>query len=783
MKSFKNRKGSAIITAVGMGIVLLIVIAGVFSFSKYRTQTVVNESKKVKALALAEAGLEVALGELFNNSSFQTHEVIKPNNSEEELTWKDGNPITRELSLEANTSNDHNFQEDSSKSGTISGTLGDGKFKVRVGNIPYQDNPNTKAIDESKAYVFIEAMGKYDKTVRKVVAVVNRRYPAREFLMFDGGVLSLIYGQSQDKTVTENVFSIGHLYGDKGIEISKITMEGHSGSFDGTDQRLDCIGAILSGKGGIFFYSPIRAKFKTKTGVEKDFTIQPNSPFPSGSSGYDNAEAEAYGQFPESIRNTKPSIPEELKPWIKDGNDWDGIKLPQPDFAKYKEKAKEGGFNTDSFVTKYCIHKGWKDGTSGKTVDTLDVVYLDFGSNIRDAKVNKDNFPSNGYFYSDKDIVIKGNPPKDLTIVSEKNVFIAGDFNQAGDPKEPNEKYGFPQIYESGDNALKSTNYSKECMQLFERDKDIKNGDFRHHVAATVIAKERIVYDHRSPVDCFENELYPYLKYELAKAISDTDLSETEAEKVFTPGDTSINVTASSSFDGFKNKIGSFTDIFKLSNSDELANELKEVYDHTNEGKFTDKDLDDLTQKAWPIYVKDYEGGDSGLKGQPRTTKVEEQGIYQLLFKLREKMSGEKMGGKNITKQGGYLCYPEMTTNGMFVSCGKQANTFYAGPTSSKFYDEIGFANITSNYIGAWHTSTPGFVHRTFGSETNLRLYDVVKHPKDGGNNYYPPTRHKVYDYTLPFIGDYSDNPLELTGFVVLSWQDLTASEEEFEAF
>ena len=783
MKSLKNRKGSAIITAVGMGIVLLIVIAGVFSFSKYRTQTVVNESKKVKALALAEAGLEVALGELFNNSSFQTHEVIKPNSSEEELTWKDNNPITRELSLEANTSNDHNFQEDSSKSGTISGTLGDGKFKVRVGNIPYQDNPNTKAIDESKAYVFIEAMGMYDKTVRRIVAVVNRRYPAREFLMFDGGVLSLIYGQAKNPSITENVFSIGHLYGDKGIEISKITMEEHNGGFSGTDQRLDNIGAILSGKGGIFFYSPIKAKFKTKNGVEKDFTIQPNSSFPSGSSGYDNAEAEKFGQFPESLRNTIPSIPEDLKPWIKDKNDWDGIKLPQPDFAKYKNKAKEGGFNTDSFAAKYSIHKGWKDGTSGESQDSLDVVYLDFGNNIHEGKVTKNNFPSNGYFYSDKDIVIKGNPPKDCFIVSEKNVFIAGDFNQAGDPREVNEKYGFPQIYKSGDSALKSTNYNEECMQLFERDKDIKDGEFRHHVAATVIAKERIVYDHRSPVDCFENELYPFLKYELAKAISETDLSESEAEKVFTPGDTSINVTASSSFDGFKNKIGSFTAIFKLSNPDELAENLKSVYDQTNEGKFSDKDLDELTKKAWDTYKTDFEGGDSNLKGQPRTTELNEQGVYQLLLNLRKKMSGDEKGSSNITKQGGYLCYPEMTTNGMFISCGKQANTFYAGPTSSKFYDEIGYAGITSNYIGAWSTSTSGFVHRTFGSETNLRLYDVVKHPKETGNNYYPPTRHKVYDYTLPFMGDYSNNPLELTGFVVLSWQDLTASEEEFEAF
>ena len=83
-----NKKGSAIITAVGMGTVLLIIIAAVFSFSKYRTQTVVQESKRVKALALAEAGLDVAIAELTDNSSFVTHKVTL-NPSEKSIEWTD----------------------------------------------------------------------------------------------------------------------------------------------------------------------------------------------------------------------------------------------------------------------------------------------------------------------------------------------------------------------------------------------------------------------------------------------------------------------------------------------------------------------------------------------------------------------------------------------------------------------------------------------------------------------------------------------------------------------
>ena len=781
-----NKKGSAIITAVGMGTVLLIIIASLFSFSKYRTQTVILESKKVKALALAEAGLDIALAELSNDSTFATHDVdINPN--DKTLDWKDDEKEwenkLEEISSNKYHNSDHNFKIDSdSGKGTLSGQLGDGEFKVKIGTIPYDDNPNTPAINEARAYVKIESLGMYDNVVRKVIAVVNRRYPTREFLMYDGGVLSLIYGQTGNRDPNGvNVFSTGHLYGDKGIEIGRITMTDHNSAIPGTTQKLDNINAILSGKGWIYF----EANFKSKNGVEKSLTIQPNATFPTGSSGYKNTEAEEYGEFPDSMKDTIPNIPEELKPWIKDRDDGGANIDPESmakDFKDYKTEAQKGGFNCSSYETKYYIHKGWKDGVSKGAADSLDVVYLDFGNSIHESKVT--NFPSNGYIYSDKDIVVKGNPPKDVRIVSEKNVFIAGDFNQAGHIENgPEERYGFPQKYKSGESALNSANYSDESIELFRQDKDLPD-EKKHHVAATIIAKERIVYDHRSPVDCFENELYPFLKYELAKAISETE-NETEAMKVFDPSESqSLIINSSSSSDNFKASIATFTNTFKIADSESLANDLESVYNqYSDEGKFNDEALEQLTKKTWEAYVKDFEN--SGIKGQPRTTDVNEQGVYKLLFNLREKLSGNPMGSKDVKKEAtGYLCYPEMTSNGMFVSYGEQANTCYAGPTVTKYYDEIGYSSLTNSYIGPWSTSTAGFLHRTFGSETYLRLNkDIVKHPYLTGNNYYPPTRRKIYDDTLPFLDNYGDDPLELTGFIVLSWQDLGSTPEEFEAF
>ena len=131
---------------------------------------------------------------------------------------------------------------------------------------------------------------------------------------------------------------------------------------------------------------------------------------------------------------------------------------------------------------------------------SVNAVYLDFGSgNSKIRKGNVSNFPSNGIFYSDKDIVIKGNPPKDVSIVSEKNIFVAGDFNQngTGDGKQ---KYCYPQDYPSGKNALTADDYIDSYKEDFKN--DIDSSGNKIHVAATIVAKERIVFDHRSAVDC-----------------------------------------------------------------------------------------------------------------------------------------------------------------------------------------------------------------------------------------------------------------------------------------
>lgn len=770
MKKLQNKKGSAIITAVGMGIVLLIVIASIHVFTSYRTRTVVIESKRVKALALAEAGLEVALGELFNNSNFATHKVSK------KLEWETDEERTNTLA----ENDDYGFSVDNGSKGTLSGTLGDGQWKVRVGNIPYDDNPNTHAIDESKAYVKITALGIYDNIVRRIETVVNRRYPAREFLMYDGGVLSMVYGQTGKEN--KNVFSTGHLYGHEGIEIGRIMLSAHGSASHGTYQELESVNAIISGAGGIFIYSPVKAKFDNKTGSTLETEIPTNTTYPTNAT-YEDPAKEEFGMMPNELKDTTPSIPENLNVWIKDKNS--GVTIPPrtPSFEQYKKSAQSKGLyfaenQTGDCCEQYRLPAKWTADGSGK----VDAVYLDFGTNIHDSKVN---VPENGIIYAEKDVVIKGNPPKDVSIVSTKNVFVAGDFNQAGDKNKIEERYGFPQDYESGMNALTANDYCQKSKDLFKADADPANTS-KHHVAATVVAKERVVYDYRNPVDCFENEIVPYLKYELAKAIT-TD--EEQAEKVLSPSTIqNVTINASSSIDGFNAGLASFTQKFPFTGESNLADKLQSNYEETS-GNFNYQDLDKMTTAVWDAYVEDFSGN---MKGEIKSGVDNKHGVYQLLFELRKQQGftdENNLRPKDVSPTsikdtaGDYIYFPEVTANAMFISCGKQNNTFYAGPDVKKYYNEIGHSSTTSDCVPVKHSPTTGFLHRVLGSETNLRLYDVHQLP-ESKNNYTPPTRRKIYDDTLPQYGlDNNSANLEFTGFVVMSWKDYGASKEEYAEF
>lgn len=764
------RRGSAIIIALGLGFVLLIVIASVRSFSSYRIQNTIMENRNLKALALAEAGVSFALTELGLNSTFRTHKV-KIDAAQKQLVWDNDNPLEWQSSI----ANDDDFsfsQKNTSGKGSYQGTLGDGQFRFRVGLIEYEDDERTKNIDESKCFFKIDSMGRVGDTMRSISCVAQRRFPGREFLMFDMEFLSLVYGEPGQTNV--NKFSTGNLYGHNGVEIGQILMDAHSPCTPGTKQELFDMHSIISGAGGIFFWQPTKVSFRARPGMPEETITMPQSniPFPQHGT-YSSADGEKYGEVPAEIQGKTPAIPDTLKEKLKgrllDKTSQISLSPGEPRFNDLKKQAQNGGYIPENDGSNpaqaYKVTSGWAPSNGG----SVDARILDFGTGLRKGNVTLPaNF--NGVIYSDTNLVIKGNPPRDVNIVSKKSVFVAGDFNQRNNKSKKEEKYSFPQDYDQS--ALLSDDYKENSKKLLTDDLKAGTnpddpGNYKHHFAAKVIANERVVYDYRSPADCFENEMYPVMKFALAKEF----MSEADAETSMLThaGDGKITADLSDQ-EATKNKIASYFEKFPLADgSDKTAQEAiaeRFANQFNSADGISDADFEKFcNEEIWPAHRAGYEAN----------LLSEDNGVYKLFNKLLEKVEGK------TDKDNDYLYFPEMTTNGIFQSCGVRSNIFYMGPDYSKRYDEIGRSpSCQAAGVGRPYCTMEQMVHRVYGSEvryaTNKNLQKIT------GPSYRPPTRRKLYDPTLPSL-DIGDGSGDMSAFVLLTWKDLRAAPDDFTNF
>ncbi len=763
----QRSRGSATLVALGLGIVLLIIIAGVRSFTSYRIQNTIIESRTLKALAIAEAGLAFAISELANNYTFVTHKVNA------NLTWAAEEPTSQTLKADST----FNFTVRSATKGTYSGTLGDGEYKVRCGPIPYKDDPRTLNIDESKAFFYVESMGKIGDTVRIVRAVVQRRFPGREFLMYDGGFLSIVYGTPGLDNV--NKFSTGHLYGHLGIEIGRILNIRQSPCSPGTNQELYDMNSIISGDGGIFLYNDIKAQFRARPGLPAlDTYLRKNADFPRNGT-YVSEDARKNGSYPAELLETNPPIhdPDKvLADRVKDKSAHVSIPPKPLPFETYKGQATRGGIYLSSTDCNqdYPVTQGWPSSGGNK----LKVKILDFGTQLRQGNVTiPANF--NGVIFSDGPLVIKGNPPREVKIVSRKDIFVAGDFNQAGDPNASGgsgqnpQRYGFPQNY--AENAMKNEDYIDASRALLTDDHDTTK--FQHHKPATIIAHDRIVFDYRSPIDCFENELYPYMKYKIAEKLKDESSARNSILKISGTGGIQTNAPTGAIV---KNCIASYFEDFPLLDSGAetaLADKFAQHRD-TSGAIYNDTDFDNLCRSVWKKYVELYEA----KKMERNSPSDGKFGVYKLLKALRNEMRNGTAYNSPLKpdQSDDFLFYPEMTTNGMFISCGKRNREFYAGPDYIKLFDEIGSdETCVPTGVGLKHSDRGEMIHRLFGSEIRLELYQIQRIT---GGSYTEPTRRKLYDESLPRMTTEAGS-LDYAAFRLLSWRDERVSPDAFNEF
>ncbi|HNV72722.1 MAG TPA: hypothetical protein PKO06_23635, partial [Candidatus Ozemobacteraceae bacterium] len=283
----------------------MILIAALFSFSSARIQNTLMESQMLKALAVAEAGLQFAICELYQDPGFATHDLDA--NQEWTNTAKAHSNYVSDLGTPLN------LKITSGTNGTYEGDFGEGHFKVRVGPInptSFGDNPNTKNINEATCFLRIDSMGKVKDYIKHVSAVVMRRYPGREFLMYSGDVLSMVYGLKGSGYASQfNVFSTGHLYGHRGIEIGPVMLTQQGSQGVGTRQKLADLELLSSGLGGIFFYDPQGTPIQFR-GDSAETTISQNvdpAVFQNGGNFAPGANREL-GSFPSSLVDEKGNL-------------------------------------------------------------------------------------------------------------------------------------------------------------------------------------------------------------------------------------------------------------------------------------------------------------------------------------------------------------------------------------------------------------------------------------------------------------------------------------------
>ena len=659
-----RRSGSAIITALGFAFVLMIIFGMLFSYSSARIQNTIIESQMMKALAMAETGMQCATAELYQDPSFETHDLGV------NQVWGAKKAHSNYLADCTNLK----FKVTSGTNGTYCGTFGEGEFAVRVGSIKYEDNAATKNINEKNCFVKIESMGKIPGYVKTITAIVQRRFPAREFCMFDGGVLSIVYGLA-NKPSQYNIFKTGHFYGHLGVEIGDIQHAANGSVGQGTGQKFDDIELISSGLGGVYFYDSrgTEIKFRGGTTVSVPQNVNPSVFLNTGD--YPPAPAREGGSFPRSLapeaqgNSIAKALPVGVKGKIVDRSSG---ATPLPPIKINPEVFKKAAQTKGKIVSGTTTRKTPIGGTEQVTM-------LDFGTDFHAADPTSLGAVEGSTFYSDQSIVIKGNPPVPMTIFSAKNVYVAGDFNQKtiADGKFFDQRYATNP--EEDSDYVTTPGGGKDQL-----DKDVTLTDpaKRFHQPVKVVALERILFDYRSPVDCFENELFPFLKHQIAlKLASGTQPVPLQNFIAVTPNSgmtLKINKASASAMLASFTSTGEY-DLMDPGNAGVIAAAGKLPGDD-----LTDAVLTDVAKDLWKEYRVKYEAKET----------LPQFGVYKLLKDEFDKYSTLTPTQKETLR----IRYPEMTTNGMFISCAIRNATFYAGPNVTKHFDDIGNAVLLARF-------------------------------------------------------------------------------------
>ncbi len=487
-----------IIVAIIFLLATLILAFSQYSAARIRaTGALLND---LSALAAAEAGLNAVLLEMRNSQGWETHELEI--GADGELEWK------AEIPRPVRLTGDPDLVVEDSRKGTYKGKIGKGvfaaEFRVRAGRVPLDDDLDTPAIDESRRFVHIEALGKKrDPTKRqdrftRIVAIAEVSN-FTEYVIYDAEKVILGMGSHNDSNHS-NVFADGRIYGHQGVKLGNIERSG-------TRQKFVNLDAIRS-KSDIEYTDPYKVTFQQPGGADALAVDVDSSNDSSGPSPLETAGGR-----------------------ILDGKHGGELTLPRLNAEFYRRMADQGGVDISGLPKK----KEYIPLYGGELPDQ--VIELDFGragydgSDVAadDEKTLQKPYPAdfNGLIYSSEPLSVWGNPDRDVTLFCEKDIFISGDFNIRGEHRQNyQDKYRMPDGTPVDGTPYYQYRSDSEEVWLDSVTGELEDPKKRDRVAVALISLGRIWFDYRHPARFLANEFRGLIKFELASILLGGDLAK-----------------------------------------------------------------------------------------------------------------------------------------------------------------------------------------------------------------------------------------------------------------
>ncbi len=777
MRGETARKGSGYIIILIFSAIMAIFFLALGRFKSGAETLRSKSARDYIATTIAETGLNCVIGELKFRSDSLTHWYYDKRKSPPWQKPTAGGP--------AFISKFEDVVLDGVKDGSYQGKIYNGRtlmgiFKARCAPVyGAKENRKTKTLKEAQIYSRVEVVARAgadskgeSNSYRRIVALLEKRSPAFENVLYDGEWLDTGFGPYSSK---ENIFTRGRLYGYQGIDFCT-TAGGDKGSDIAKCEKIESAGTIRALKSTAISFGNEKSitlsasndstagylKFKTYDGYLVD-GAHGGHPFKFTRLPRERVlkDAQRYKKSSLIIEN-KTSLPESKwkNPYENKSQFYD------LNFGDYRAGQKGGSGSEDENPPEPGEDEegGGGDAPAGGSDDPPEIAKLG-GSKL--------------LIYSKVPLRIWGCPDRTVTIYSEGDIVMAGDFNQ---------------------NPITTQDYPDTTCQNYQctdGEKKLACGKGGNKVGALIMSEGRIFIDVSRPTLYLKNEMKPYFLFALGMSLNPTTpKDEDDLRKAVGWYDkekrTNLNLIGKNGitpvfggtywlknhpmvdeidFDQCPDALMGLRDFllpglgttphFGIRDTQFQKTFFKKVIEVCrNDFTLTTTEQDDLWNLAWAQGVLEEESSPQ--------TDCGPMGLAPFLFDEAQK------------KQDDGIYPPEITINAALVSSSRRSSHWKSGSANPKCRDEFGNVAASSEKMVEFMKKPRFIIQRVYGNEIRLACSEpkyYVTGEYCGGEI----LRRRIWDETL-----YSQafKPRDFPfSYNILSFSEEAVSKDDFEKF